>query len=91
MYGIRGIIRKKLNSLGLRKKFDEIEICSLADKFIKENIKNINAKATSYFNGNLMIEARNSVEANELHFFQEELKFFLEKEGYNIKKIRIIS
>jgi hypothetical protein len=91
MYGIKGIIRKKLNSLGLRKKFDELEIRSLTEKFLKEQIKNIRAVAISYFNGSLMIQARNAVEANELHFFQEELKFFLEKEGYKIKKVRIIS
>ena len=91
MQGIKGIIRKKLNDLGLRKKFDELEIRSLTANFLKENIKNIKAESIDYFNGSLMIQARNAVEANELYFFQEELKFYLEKEGYKIKKIRIIS
>ena len=91
MQGIKGLIRKKLNNLGLRKKFDELEIRSLTANFLKEHIKNIKAESIDYFNGSLMIRARNAVEANELYFFQEELKFYLEKEGYKIKKIRIIS
>lgn len=91
MQGIRSIIRKKLNKLGLRKKFDELEIRSLTKKFLKEHIKNIKAEEINYFNGSLMIQARNATEANELYFFQEELKFFLEKESYKIRKIRIIS
>ena len=91
MQGIKSLIRKKLNNLGLKKKFDELEIRSLVEKFLKEHVKTIRAQSIDYFNGSVMIQARNSIEANELNFFQEELKFFLEKEGYKIKKIRIIS
>jgi hypothetical protein len=91
MHGIKGLIRKKLNNLGLRKKFDELEIRSLVKKFLEEHVKTIKVQSVDYFNGSVMIQARNSIEANELNFFQEELKFFLEKEGYKIKKIRIIS
>lgn len=91
MYNIKYLIRKKLNKLGLRQKFDERSICAYAREFMQNNLKNISARAISYFNGNLMIEAKNAVEANELHFFEEELKYFLESKGYKIKKIRIFS
>ncbi len=91
MQGIKSLIRKKLNNLGLRKKFDELEIKSLVMRFFEEHIKSIKPQSIDYFNGSVMIQARNSIEANEINFFQEEMKFFLEKEGYKIKKIRIIS
>jgi hypothetical protein len=91
MHNIKYLIIKKLNKLGLRQKFDERSICAYAREFIQNNLKNISARAISYFNGNLMIEAKNAVEANELHFFEEELKYFLESKGYKIKKIRIFS
>ena len=91
MHNIKYLIIKKLNKLGLRQKFDERSICVYAQEFMQKNLKNISARATSYFNGNLMIEAKNAVEANELHFFEEELKYFLESKGYKIKKIRIFS
>lgn len=91
MHNIKYLIIKKLNKLGLRQKFDERSICAYAREFIQNNLKNISAQAISYFNGNLMIEAKNAVEANELHFFEEELKYFLESKGYKIKKIRIFS
>ena len=91
MQGIKSLIRKKLNNLGLKKKFDELEIRSLVERFFSENVKTIKPQSIDYFNGSVMIQARNSIEANEFNFFQEELMFFLEKEGYKVKKIRIIS
>ncbi|MDP2855565.1 MAG: hypothetical protein Q8N90_00385 [bacterium] len=91
MYDIKYLIKKKLNKMGLRQKFDERAVCFYARQFLKENLKNINVRVVSYFHGNLMIEAQSAVEANELHFFEEELKFFLENKGYKIKKIRVVS
>lgn len=90
MHDIKYLIRKKLNKMGLRQKFDERAACFDAREFLKKNLKNINVQVVSYFHGNLMIEAPSAVEANELHFFEEELKFFLEGKGYKIKKIRVV-
>lgn len=91
MHDLNYLIRKKLNKMGLRQKFDEREACFYTRQFLQENLRGVNARAVSYFQGNLMIEARSAVEANELHFFEEELKFFLESKGCKIKKIRVVS
>ena len=48
------------------------------------------AKTEDYYNGNLVIRVRGAVEANEIHFFKEELKYFLKKGGYRVKNIRVI-
>lgn len=89
MQQLRSIIRKKINSLGLAKKFDESDIKRLTNLFIVDHIKGVDAKADSYYNGVLTIKAKSGAEANELYFFEEELKFFLEKSGYRTRKIRI--
>lgn len=91
MHALKYLIWKKLNKLGIKQKFDDRSICVYARQFIKDHLQNISIKNISNFYGNLMIEANNSVEANELHFFEEELKYFLESKGYKIKKIRIVS
>ncbi len=91
MHDIKYLIRKKLKKMGLRQKFDEREACFYARQFLQENLKDVKVRSISYFHGNLMIEAQSAVEANELHFFEEELKFFLESKGYKIKKIRVVS
>jgi hypothetical protein len=35
------------------------------------------------------VKVENSIEANELKFFEEELKFYLSQKGYKINKLRI--
>lgn len=86
------LISKKLNNIGLKRKFDEKAICAFTREFITGHLPKVIVKEISYFNGSLMICVRSSVEINELNFFQEELKFFLNQKGYNkIKKIRIVS
>lgn len=90
MYQLRSLVRKKIKSLGLTKKFDESTIKQLTNSFVINHIKGVNAKADSYYNGILTIKVKSGAEANELYFFEEELKFFLEKNGYRTKKIRII-
>ena len=91
MQDIQSLIRKKLNKWGLKKKFDERLVLNYAAEFLKKHLKKITAQPVSYFYGNLIIEVKNAAEANELHFFEEELKYFLEQKGYKIKKIRIVS
>lgn len=90
MQQIKSLIRKKLNTLGLKKKFDEAAIKKLVNSFISDHVKGVEAKAESYYNGLLTIRTKSSVEANELYFFEEELRFFLEKSNYRVRRIRIV-
>lgn len=86
------LIGKKLNSVGLKRKFDEKAICTFTKEFISSHLPKLVVREISYFNGSLFVSVRSSVEANELNCFQEELKFFLSQKGYNkIKKIRVVS
>jgi hypothetical protein len=87
---IKKIINKKLNQLGIRKKIDEWAICKHTAEFFNQFLKNIKPREISFYNRILMIKVENAAEANELKFFEEELKFFLAQKGYQIKKIKII-
>jgi hypothetical protein len=87
---IKKIINKKLNQLGIRKKIDELAICKHTAEFFNQFLKNIKPREISFYNRILMIKVENAAEANELKFFEEELKFFLAQKGYQIKKIKII-
>lgn len=88
---LRYLIGKKLNSVGLKKKFDEKSICAFTQEFLKSHLNGMMAKEVSYYNGSVIIETRSSVEANELRFYEEELIFFLTQKGYKIRKIRILA
>lgn len=87
---IKKLINKKLNRLGIRKRINEISVCKNVGDFLKNYLKNIHPQEISLFNRILMIKVANAVEANELKFFEEELKFFLAQKGYQINKIKII-
>jgi hypothetical protein len=90
MQNIKFLIRKKCNRLGLTRKFDELNICQIVNDFLKNNLKEVEAKAEKYDNGCLVIKTKNSVEANEIYFFEEEIRFFLKKKGYRVRKMRIV-
>lgn len=87
---IKKLINKKLNRLGIRKRINEIAVCKNVEDFLKNYLKNIHPQEISLFNRILMIKVANALEANELKFFEEELKFFLAQKGYQINKIKII-
>jgi len=90
MQEIKKIINKKLNQLGIRKKITEITVINYTADFLNQHLKQIHPQKISFFNKNLIIKVDNAMEANELKFFEEELKFFLAQKGYQIKKIRPI-
>ncbi|MCX8016189.1 MAG: hypothetical protein N2692_02755 [Patescibacteria group bacterium] len=87
---IKKLINKKLNRLGIRKRINEIAVCKNVEDFLKNYLKNVHPQEINLFNRILMIKVANALEANELKFFEEELKFFLAQKGYQINKIKII-
>jgi hypothetical protein len=89
MDDVKKIINKKLNKIGLRKKMDEMAIVNYTANFLKENLNQIHPQEISFYNRNLIVKVENSIEANELKFFEEELKFYLSQKGYKINKLRI--
>lgn len=87
---IKKLINKKLNRLGIKKRINEIAVCKNVDDFLKNYLKHIHPKEINLFNRILIIKVANALEANELKFFEEELKFFLAQKGYQVNKIKII-
>ncbi len=90
MEDIKKIINKKINKIGIRKKINEISVIKYAADFLKENLSQIHPQEISFYNKNLIVKVENSIEANELKFFEEELKFYLEQKGFKINKLKII-
>ncbi|HRU33693.1 MAG TPA: hypothetical protein P5345_01445 [Candidatus Paceibacterota bacterium] len=90
MDDIKKIINKKLNQLGIRQKINEMSVVNYTSEFLKENLPQVNVEEINFFNRNLTIKTQNALEANELKFFEEELKFFLAQKGFKVNKIRII-
>jgi len=90
MEDIKKIINKKINKIGIRKKINEISVIKYAADFLKENLSQIHPQEVSFYNKNLIVKVENSIEANELKFFEEELKFYLEQKGFKINKLKII-
>lgn len=87
---IKKIINRKLNRLGIKKRINEIAICNYTEDFLKNFLKNIHPQEINLFNRVLIIKVTDAIEANELKFFEEEIKFFLAQKGYQINKIKII-
>lgn len=90
MDDIKKIINKKLNQLGIRQKINEMSVANYTSEFLKENLPQVNVEEINFFNRSLTIKTKNALEANELKFFEEELKFFLTQKGFKVNKIRII-
>ncbi len=90
MHNIKYLIKKKINQLGLKKKFDEASICKIVNEFIEAHLLGAEVRAEAYHNGSLIIKANNAVGANEIYFFQEELRFFLKQNNFSIRNIRIV-
>jgi len=87
---IKKIINRKLNQLGIRKKINELAICKHTAEFFEQFLKSVHPREISFYNRSLIIKVANAVEANELKFFEEELKFFLAQKGYQVKKVKIL-
>ncbi len=76
--------------MGIKKRLNELAVCKNTDEFLKNYLKNIHPQEINLFKGTLIIKVKNAIEANDLKFFEEELKFFLAQKGYQVNKIKIV-
>ena len=88
---LKSIIPKKIDSLGIKKQIQVIDICKKAEKIINLKIKSkFKVNIIKYKNQSIFIKTSNYHLLNEIKMMEEILKEEFKRNNLNIKNIKYL-